>query len=100
MGFFKQEYWNGLSFPLPGDLPDPGIKLVSPASPELEGRFFITEPPGKPIYSKYLARLIHLEIENNLVNFSLLLIGMGSLFWVVEHFSSKHRASVFLGNRV
>ena len=49
MGFFKQEYWNGLSFPLPGDLSDPGIKLVSPSSPVLEGRFFITEPPGKPI---------------------------------------------------
>ena len=27
MGFFRQEYWNGLPFPFPGDLPDPGIKL-------------------------------------------------------------------------
>ena len=32
-------------FPSPGDLPDPGIELVSPA---LAGRFFTTEPPGKP----------------------------------------------------
>jgi len=30
MGFFRQEYWNGLSFPPPGDLPDPGIEPVSP----------------------------------------------------------------------
>ena len=31
MGFSKQEYWSGLSFPSPGNLPDPGIKLMSPA---------------------------------------------------------------------
>ena len=31
MGFFRQEYWSGLQFPSPGDLPDPGIKLASPA---------------------------------------------------------------------
>ena len=45
MEFFKQEHWKGLPFPPPGDLPDPGIKLVSPA---LAGSFFTTEPPGKP----------------------------------------------------
>ena len=33
MGFCRQEYWNGLSFPSPGDLPDPGIK---PSSPTLQ----------------------------------------------------------------
>ena len=31
MGFSRQEYWSGLPFPSPGDLPDPGIKLRSPA---------------------------------------------------------------------
>ena len=31
MGFFRQEYWNGLPFPSPGDLPNPGIKLEFPA---------------------------------------------------------------------
>jgi len=45
MRFHKQEYWSGLPFPSPGDLPDPGIK---PASPALVGGFFTTEPPGKP----------------------------------------------------
>ena len=34
MGFSRQEYWNGLPFPSPEDLPDPGIKLVSPALQE------------------------------------------------------------------
>ena len=45
-GFPRQEHWNGLPFPSPGNLPDPGIE---PASPAFAGRFFITEPPGKPI---------------------------------------------------
>ena len=46
MGFSRQEYWSGLPFPSPGDLPDTGIKPVSPA---LVCRFFTTAPPGKPI---------------------------------------------------
>ena len=45
MGFPRQEYWSGLPFPSPGDLPDPGIE---PFSPALAGRFFTAEPPGKP----------------------------------------------------
>ena len=45
MEFSRQEHWSGLSFPTLGDLPHPGIK---PASPALSGRFFTTEPPGKP----------------------------------------------------
>ena len=44
MGFPRQEYWSGLPFPSPGDLPDPGIELSSPA---LIGRFFTTVSPGK-----------------------------------------------------
>ena len=43
MGFSRQEDWNGLTFPPPGDLPNPGIE---PSSPALAGGFFITEPPG------------------------------------------------------
>ena len=39
MGFFKQENWNGLSFPTLGDLPDPGIEPISLASPVLAGFF-------------------------------------------------------------
>ena len=48
MEFSRQEYWVRLSFPTPGDLPDPGIKPVSPAYPVLAGGFFTTEPHGKP----------------------------------------------------
>ena len=40
MGFSRQEYWSGLPFPPPGDLPDPGIKPESLMSPALAGGFF------------------------------------------------------------
>ena len=46
--FSRQEYWSGLPFASPGDLPDLGVELMSPASPVLADRFFTTEPPGKP----------------------------------------------------
>ena len=45
MGFSRQEYWSGLSFPFPGDLADPGIE---PESPALEADALTSEPPGKP----------------------------------------------------
>ena len=44
MGFSRLEYWSVLPFPSPGDLPDPGTELLSPA---LADGFFTTEPPGK-----------------------------------------------------
>jgi len=45
MGFSRQEYWSGLPFPSPGDLPDPGIE---PRSPALQAAALLSEPPGKP----------------------------------------------------
>ena len=45
MGFSRQEYWGGLPFASPGDLPDPGIE---PGSPALESDALTSEPPGKP----------------------------------------------------
>ena len=54
MGFFRQEYWSGLPFPSPGDLPNLGIE---PRSPTLQADALPSEPPGKPehhlqLYSK------------------------------------------------
>ena len=40
IGFSKQEYWSGISFPPPGDLPDPGIEPLSPVFPSFAGGFF------------------------------------------------------------
>ena len=42
MGFSRQEYWSGLSFPTQGDLPYPGIESESLASPTMAGGFFTT----------------------------------------------------------
>ena len=53
MGFSRQEYWSGVPFPFPGDLPNPGIE---PGSPALQADTLTSEPPGKtkkktPIYT-------------------------------------------------
>ena len=47
MGFSRQEYWSGLPFPSPGDLPDPGIE---PRSPVLQANALTSEPAGKFYY--------------------------------------------------
>ena len=47
MGFPRQEYWSGLPFASPGDLPDPGIE---PRSPTLQADTLTSEPPGKPTF--------------------------------------------------
>ena len=51
MEFSRQEYWSGLPFPTPGDLPDSGIELMCPA---LASRFFTTGTLGKPPPSRQL----------------------------------------------
>ena len=76
IGFSQQEYQNGLPFSPSGDLPDPGIEPVPSA---LAGRFFTTEPPGKPHQKieQVLVSLFHLlsnwGSNNSLINGSLLL---------------------------
>ena len=57
MGFPRQEYWSGLPFPPPEDLPDPGIKPMSPA---LAGGFFTTELLGKPSILKGMTQDLEL----------------------------------------
>ena len=47
MRFPRQEYWSQLPFPLPGDLPEPGVEPTSPASPAMQAVILTTEPPGK-----------------------------------------------------
>ena len=56
--FSSQEYWSGLPFPSPGDLPNPGIELTSPASSAFAGKFLTTEPPGKPQYKLLYIRKV------------------------------------------
>ena len=62
MGFSRQEYWSGLPFPSPGDLPNPGIE---PGSPTLQAEALSSEPPGKPYH--YLWSLLKLmSIESGM----------------------------------
>ena len=52
MGFSRQEYWSGLPFPSPGNLPDPGIE---PGSPALAGRLYLLSQKGSPLSEEYMA---------------------------------------------
>ena len=64
-GFSRQEYWSGLPFPSPGDLPHPGIE---PRSPALQADALTSEPPGKPIKSNsqnICQRLVNWEISQS-----------------------------------
>ena len=62
MGFSRQEYWSGLPFPSPGDLPDPGI---GPRSTALQADALTSEPPGKPgakyIFPEFVFDLLNLH---------------------------------------
>ena len=56
MGFSRQEYWSGLPFPFPGDLPDPGIK---PSSPAVEADALTSEPPNSYFPSNGLWSILY-----------------------------------------
>ena len=60
MGFSRQEYWRGLPFPPPGDLPNPGIK---PGSPMLLADSLPSEPPGKHYIHIYIHTHTHTPSE-------------------------------------
>jgi len=63
MGFSRQEYWSGLPFPSPGDLPDPRFE---PRSPALQADALPSEPPGKPLYAESKKMIqINLFIKEN-----------------------------------
>ena len=65
MEFSRQEYWSGLPFPSPGDLPDPGI---APGSPAFQADALTSEPPGKPNLDSLLkSRDITLPTKAHLV---------------------------------
>ena len=65
MGFSRQEYWSGLPYPPPWNLPDSGIKPRYPVYPALQAGSLPTEPPGKPLYhcatSKIKSPELHLQ---------------------------------------
>ena len=62
MGFSRQEHWSGLPFPSPGDLPDPGIKLGSPA---FQIDALTSEPPGKSFFKKRKGIIVFFSRKEN-----------------------------------
>ena len=81
-GIPRQGSWSGLPFPSPGDLPDPGIELTSPA---LAGGFFTREPLGKPLklfvsfskYSRNTVVVVTVDVNDIEAEFAIVVKGSG-----------------------
>ena len=67
IGFYRQEFWNGLSCPPPGDLPDPGTEPTSLTSPELAGWFFTTGTTWEVLLSK--CKQIHIKANRDITKY-------------------------------
>ena len=76
MGFSSQEYWTGLPFPSPGDLPNPGIE---PRSPALQADALTSEPPGI-VFHSYPFHIY--KVCSSSFSFQILLICTTSFFFV------------------
>ena len=68
MEFSRQEYWSRLPFPTPGDLPDPGIKPLSPAFPALAGRFFTTSATWEVPHSSLCFTRFSVQLSSSVVS--------------------------------
>ena len=69
MGFSREDYWRGLPFPSPGDLPDPGSHPIPPASPALAGRFFTTEPQSFETRLNNRSQMLNYLEKSNITSF-------------------------------
>ena len=58
MGFSRQEYWSGVSFPSPGDLPEPGIEAASLPPPAVAGGFFTTSTVWEARHGPWSSRFL------------------------------------------
>ena len=66
MRYPRQEYWSGLSYPPPRDLPNPGIKPASLVSPALAGRFFTSSATKEALYiCVYTHTYIHILFSDS-----------------------------------
>ena len=72
LGFSRQKYWSGLPCPPPGDLPNPGIELVSSLSPALQKNSFPLAPPGK--FTESIAHFKCLDLTGNPWSYTMWLI--------------------------
>ena len=100
MGFSRQEYWSGLPFPSPGDIPNPGIE---PGSPTLQADSLLLSPQGSPgealnfilfIYTIRITRLdlqVYWEDNKQCMTQLLILFDSELLFSLLNEMSSPSR---------
>ena len=89
MGFPRQEYWSGLLFPPPGDLPDPRIELSSPVSPALQVDFFTCWATGAALYVciySFPFRFLTLLSESWISKWPQGAVGITLDLWLIIHF--------------
>ena len=89
MGFSRQEYWNELPFPSPGDLPDPGIE---PQSPALQAYALPSKPPGKPLMYR-----LKIRTESVLSHFLKALTGSASVHCELDYTELEYLYAWFIG---
>ena len=82
VGFLRHEYWSGLTLPPPGDLPDPGIERRSPA---LAGRFFPTEPPGKPMFLYAFSKYYMSSLSSRMTSMVIQILSLQNLGYSMCH---------------
>ena len=82
LGFSRQEYWNGLPCPSPGDRPDPGIKSTSLATPALAGEFFTTSTNWIYIYT-HIHTHTHTHTHTHICFFNFSIIGYYTILNIV-----------------
>ena len=80
MGFSRQEYWSGLPYPPPGNLPDPGIEPTALTSPALSGRFFTTSATWEASNTRIDTKIILKQQHKTWIMFRILLGRMWSTF--------------------
>ena len=89
MGFSRPEYWSGLPFPSPGDLPDPRIE---PKSPALQADALPSKPPGKPLMCR-----LKIRTESVLSHFLKALTGSASVHCELDYTELEHLYGWFIG---
>ena len=96
MGFSRQDYWGGLSFPFLGDPPDARIKPESLAAPALAGTFFTTEPPcNYKLYHMFNLKLYIKNICNIIFSKMLLSCTFFKTFSFILEYSCKMADFIF-----
>ena len=91
MGFSRQEYWSGLPFHSPGDLPDPRIE---PGSPALQADALLSEPPGKYAEVEFKSSSFSLPLLGKKSSMRVLRLTLTGQIWVLSHPCSPPQASV------